>query len=217
MMHIAKSGFYDDVAGSLPPDASTVVLLEGVSDHQHLLKGKVDYSHLAQMLGFASQKESSFTTKAIEGLKETEENKASGKKPVNLEYQTADLDLADFNPNTVSFIQALGKLLDSSDLHDALQKYPTVKPALEHGSKNVIADILDKRNTHLLGEIQKSLETHTTVIVPWGARHMPDLQAKIKEWGFAETNHSQFQAVPFKNKLLVALVSLLDSLPDEAE
>ena len=213
MMHIAKSGFYDDVAGSLPPDASTVVLLEGVGDRNHLLKKKLDYGRIAQVFGFASQKESSFSKKAIVGLKETEEDKEKGVKPPKLEYQVADLDLSDFKPETVDFIRAAQTLMDSADMHEAMQKYPDLKPTLEKGSETVGADILDKRNAHLLGEIQTALETHTTIVVPWGARHMPDLEAKIKEWGFAETTHSSHQAVFFKNKALIALISLLDRLP----
>lgn len=215
MMHVARSGFYDDIVGSLPASASAMVLLEGVGDREHLMEGKLGYGNVAQMLGISAQEESAFTKKAREGLKETEANEANNEKPSKLEYQSGDIDISEFKPDTIRFIQTIGKLLQSSDLQETLRKYSQLHPELEQYSKGVYADILNKRNEHLLGEIQKALSTHTTIVVPWGAAHMPGIQSEIEKWGFKETKRRKYQAVHFKNSALVGLVWLLDRMPAE--
>jgi len=216
MMHIAKSGFYDDVATSLPASARAVVLLEGVTDRDSLLKGKFDYERLARLFGFTSQKESSFTKKAVEGLDETRTNKEAGRKSANIEYQIADVDLADFKPGTVRFMQVTGQMLSSTSWNEVFQIYSASRDELEKSSATALDDILNKRNKHLLGEIDKALEDHTTVVVPWGAAHMPVIQEEIEKRGFVETKRSKHLAIHFENKTLIALVSLLDRLPDDS-
>jgi len=217
MIHIAKSGFYDEVAKALPADTKAVVLLEGISDRQHLINGKFDYSHFAQLIGFASQKESSFTTEANKGVEETRSNQAEGRSLQKLEYRHADIDLEEFSPSTVRWMKAFGSLLECSSIPEALQKYSESKATLEHSSESVYADILDKRNEHLLGEIQKELATHTTIVVPWGAKHMPGLQSKIEEWGFKETQRVQREAIHFQNKKLIGFLALVDRLPSDSK
>ena len=214
MMHIAKSGFYDEVAKSLPTASRTMVLLEGVRDRDNRLKGTLDYKRMARLFGFTSQKDSSFTKKAREGLEETTENRAQGKTPKNLEYQIADVDLADFRPETIRFIQILGKLISSETMKEAVQTYSESKAELQANSIHVWDDILNKRNDHLIAEIGAGLKTHTTIIVPWGAAHMPEVQKQIEKWGFVETKRTRHLVVPFQNKMLVALISLLGRIPD---
>jgi|GEM_PF-1645942 len=217
MMHIAKSGFYDEVAKALPANASAVVLLEGVGDQEHLMRGKFGYSRMAKLFGFSAQEDSSFTKQAADGLKEARLNEDKQEPPKNLEYQKADIDLSELNPDTVNFIQAIGTLMHSANFQDALKEYSDLQPVLEKGSQTAFDDILNKRNEHLLGEIEKALETHTTIVVPWGAAHMPGIQDKIQKWGFVETKRSQHEAINFQNRALVDLVWLLDKMPGDVK
>ena len=113
-------------------------------------------------------------------------------------------------------MEIVGKMLSSATLNEALATYSASRDDLEKNSKNVYDDILNKRNEHLLGEINKALKTHTMVVVPWGAAHMPVIQQQIENWGFVETKHSQHLVVPFENKSLIVLVSLLDWLPGDS-
>lgn len=217
MIHIARPGFYDEVAKTLPTDSSGIVLLEGVTDHGGEMPGKLDYANIARLLGIASQKNSSFSKQADQGLEETRESEASGTKPKNLEYRSADLDLSDFTPETVEFISVVGRIFACRDLPSALKEYSQSAPTLEHDIPFVKPDILDKRNAHLLDEIKQALDAHTIIVVPWGAQHMPAIEKAIQEWGFVETSRARHTAVLFKNKALVTLITLLDRLPGEPE
>ncbi|MEI8235531.1 MAG: hypothetical protein WCH57_12735 [Verrucomicrobiota bacterium] len=217
MIHIAKSGFYDEVARALPSGSKAVVLLEGVSDRKGLLHGKLNYSNVARLFGFTSQQESAFAQKAVEGLaasRAAEEKKEPVPPP--LEYRWADVDTAEFHPGTVHWIQALDNLMQSASFREALQRYSSSRGSFEQGAQNVDADLLDNRNAHLLGEIRKALDAHTLVIVPWGARHMPAVQKEIEGWGFVETKRIQHQAVHFQNKALVGFLAWVDRMHGDA-
>ena len=203
MMHIAQSGFYDEVGKSLPADTSAVVLLEGVGDREKRMDGKFDYAGMARIVGISTQASSSFSQKAKESLLE----QAEGKKTGHLDYRIADVDLADFRPGTVRFIQALGKIMSSRTANEALLTYSAVQKELKQNQTYVLDDILNKRNQHLLGEIQAALKTHTVVVVPWGAAHMPTIQKQIEQWGFVETKRTPHWAVSFKNKMLIDVLS----------
>ena len=215
MIHIARADFYDEVAKTLPADSTAVVLLEGVTDHSGEMPGKLDYANVARLLGITSQRNSSFSKQADQGLEETRESEARGTKPKNLEYRSADVDLSDFTPETIEFMGVVGRIFASRDLPNALREYSQSASMLEHDMPYVKPDILDKRNAHLLDEIKQALEDHQTVIVPWGAQHMPGIQKAIQDLGFVETSRAQHTAVLFKNKALVNLITLLDQLPGE--
>ena len=53
MIHVGEAQFYAQVAESFPTNA--IVLLEGVTDEQHLLRQKLNYKRLASSLGLAEQ------------------------------------------------------------------------------------------------------------------------------------------------------------------
>ena len=193
MVHVAKGSFYDDLAASLKRSAPVLVLLEGVSDEKGILSGKLDYSRIAQLLGIASQSDSSFTEEARKGLEESGKAEA---KPQPVQYQRADVDISSFHPKTVAAIGEIGDVLSSKTFEEALQKLnnPNSVLADETAVTAVWTDILENRNTHLLAEMQESLKTHNTVVVPWGAAHMPGIQKEIEAWGFKETDRSMRRA-----------------------
>jgi hypothetical protein len=195
MVHVAKGSFYDDLAASLKRSAPVLVLLEGVSDEKGILSGKLDYSRIAQLLGISSQSESSFTEEAAKGLEEAENAKKDA-KPQPVQYQRADVDISSFHPKTVAAIGEIGDVLSSKTFEEALQKLnkPNSVLADEAAVDAVWNDILESRNTHLLAEMQEALKTHKTVVVPWGAAHMPGIQKEIEAWGFVETDRSMRRA-----------------------
>ena len=45
-----------------------------------------------------------------------------------------------------------------------------------------------KRNDLLLVELDKNLATYDTIIIPWGAMHMPDLETGLLAREFAQTS-----------------------------
>ncbi len=213
MIHVAKSGFYDEITKALPEKSDAVVLLEGVTDRQSLLAGRLDYAQIAGLVGIASQRESSFTRKAVDGMKQTGTAEAQGEEPPAVEYRSGDIDVAEFSPATVRWIQALQEILQSATVREAVDQFVQNKEVLAADTDTVYRDILDRRNEHLLGEIQKMLKDHRTVIVPWGAKHMPGLQKEIENWGFMETGRARREALHFQNKVLTRVISLMDMLP----
>jgi hypothetical protein len=50
--------------------------------------------------------------------------------------------------------------------------------------KQLWDDILTKRNQHLLKIIESRLTLSDTIVVPWGAAHMPGLAKQIEKMGF---------------------------------
>ena len=164
-------------------------------------------TRLATALGLGSQAESSFTEQAAKGL--------SGEG--ELEYRHADIDFDDLDPRTVRWLDALAGLLNSRDFREVVQRYEAAQPTLESNMEIVMADILHKRNRHLLEAMRSALEDHPVIIVPWGAMHMPELQREILQWGFEETSRTRRQAIHFENKALIRLVALMDRLPAAPE
>ena len=99
-------------------------------------------------------------------------------------------------------------------MHGAFQTFSESKAELQKNSTHVFDDIIDRRNDHLIREIEAVLKTHSTVVVPWGANHMPEIQKQIEKWGFVETKRTRHLVVPFKNTVLIALFSLIGRIPE---
>jgi hypothetical protein len=65
-------------------------------------------------------------------------------------------------------------------------------------------DILEKRNQHLWGEIQKRLSQTDHIVVPWGAAHMPEIAAEIQQAGFKLDDTQRYVVIRFgtgRNKI----------------
>jgi hypothetical protein len=63
-------------------------------------------------------------------------------------------------------------------------------------------DILYKRNAVVIDALQRSLSRYDTIIVPWGAMHMPAIEAAILDLGFAQGEKQErllfaFSSIPF--------------------
>lgn len=192
MVHIGNKRFYDQIDASLPKNGEAVVLLEGVTDEQMLLKRHFSYTHLARMFGLESQESSLLQGKAREAVAR---RPASG----SVEYRDADVDVSTFHPETIQFIQRLGALLanpTAASLALALcdPDSPLGKPAAQ---KTVLDDILSSRNRHLLSEIDAALLAHDTVVVPWGAMHLSWIEAELKMQGFHQTSSLDRPAIRF--------------------
>jgi hypothetical protein len=45
-------------------------------------------------------------------------------------------------------------------------------------------ELIDKRNAHVLAIFDEKAGDYTTIVIPWGALHMPGLEAGLKERGY---------------------------------
>jgi len=175
MVHIAETNFYQTVAASFPKENS-IVLREGVSDRDKLLKTRLGYGRLAEALGLSEQRDHFSLGDRGGG--------APGKPPSKL----ADGDLRDFSSDTIEILELIAKV------HQGGLDAPTWMRLNQMGSRpemldRLVEDLLRKRNRILLAHLEEELGRYKTIIVPWGVAHMPELEDEIQKRGFhlAET------------------------------
>jgi hypothetical protein len=180
MMHIGDPAAYRALTRTFARE-STIVLAEGVSDREGRLASALQYGHAAQALGLAPQEDLSAY------LVDAEDPEAEPPEwPV---LRRADVDTSSFSPETMAMIRWAGEVWKAEDLASALRVI--LRGAREQGPEQrmaFFADVVDRRNEHLVGEIERALDEYERVIVPWGALHLPSVERTVLSWGFAETS-----------------------------
>jgi hypothetical protein len=203
MMHIGKEDYYEDLAKSIPTEG-TIILAEGVTDQDRLLESQFNYSKLAGLIGLTSQDKMRLNGNAVElnGLGVAGQVIREPGKP---DIANADIDLNRFEPKTVEFLNALGRsLFGDKPLAEGLVDYNLwiEENMTEEGIAGVMADILDKRNDAVIEGMIQTLKRYDTIVIPWGAMHMPAIEAAVLEHGFApgktqERLSLDFRTIPY--------------------
>jgi hypothetical protein len=214
MIHIGEHDFYQSLIDSIGTDR-TVILAEGVTDQDNLLTNHFGYGEMAQTLGLTSQSEMEFPGRLIDA---TDLEKLG---PADFEFLEthiiqADSDLNRFSPLTIDFINMLGKSLFNNDsLPQGLQAYDGwAKENITTESTQVIFnDLLDGRNEVVLSWLDRTLPIYDTIIIPWGAMHMPGLERAILERGFKQTSSREYLSVDFAN---LPIDQLLEKLSESS-
>ncbi len=206
MMHVADADFYQKIQWGVA-GVKTLVLLEGVSDENHLLAGGLGMDKLAKYFGLNSQMERGEYRTTIDKMTAKEdagEVAADGLVEMDKEVDVrrADVDVKTFRPQTISYLKAVAMLYQSTqtgklesflkvmeDKKDVLQNDRVVRGAME--------DILTNRNTHLIQQIEKGMETHNRIVVPWGAMHLAGIEEYLRSKGFTEVNREEKPAILF--------------------
>lgn len=174
MMHIGDTGSYGELFSSFA-EPGTLILQEGVSDREALLERQLSYGPLAERLGLESQA-------GIESYFEEawEQGDPDQRWP---HIRSADLDVADFGASTRAFLESAAALwgaatpADAFDIYLGLWRQPIDLDLL-------LDDIIVRRNREVLGALDEELESYPTIIVPWGALHLPGIEAGLEERGF---------------------------------
>jgi hypothetical protein len=174
MAHIADAGFYQKVAQSFP--SNSIILMEGVTDRQHLITTGTSYKRMARALHMAEQHEEF--------------------KPTRGEMVRADMDVDQFSTNTVDFIN-LVMLVHSKGITPATGRKVLQFSPTPDFQKQVFGDLLRKRNRHLWEEIQARLPQTDNIIVPWGVAHMPEIAAEIQKAGFRLNESQDYSVIKF--------------------
>ena len=158
MAHIGEASFYHMLAQSFPTNA--LVLMEGVTDNSNLLTNEITYQRAATSLGLAEQ--------------EKEFN------PIQVEMVMADIDVEQFHTNTIGLLN-LAMLIHTRGVNaETLVTLLRFSPP-PHFEKQLVEDLLQKRNRHLLAELQARLPESDTLIIPWGAAHMPGIAEGLQQ------------------------------------
>lgn len=202
MMHVGKEEYYKDLAAAIPTTA-TVILTEGVTDQDHLLEHDFNYGKLARVIGVNSQDQMQIDGNRVDLDDPARVAAGAGDKP---DIAWADIDLNRFDPQTVEFLNVIGRTLFSGrPLTEALTEYSdwAAENMPPQRVATVMADILDKRNQAVIASLAKALQRYETIIIPWGALHMPAIEAAVLEQGFApgaqkERMSLDFRAIPYQ-------------------
>jgi len=174
MAHIGESDFYREIAQSFP--TNSIVLMEGVTDNQHLLTNQLSYKRVAASLGLAEQQKEF--------------------KPSPVQLVRADVDVEEFTTNTIDFLN-LVTLLYTKDLNpEIVLKLMQYSPS-PHFEEQLFDDLLRKRNRRVQEEIQNRLPQSQALIVPWGAAHMPEIARGIQKSGFRLDETREYVAIRF--------------------
>lgn len=172
MSHIGEAKFYHDLAASFPDDA--VILMEGVTDNAEVVHKPINYSRTAASLGAVEQAEA-FRPRG--------------------EIVPADVDMSSFSPTTLDMLNTALRLHAEGVTAETLPFL--LKPTPPDFERQLMDDLLTKRNRHLLGVLEKRLPTARQIIVPWGAAHMPEIAREIQKLGFRQVEEREFVAIRF--------------------
>lgn len=177
MMHIGEGDAYRalfrdlDDAGPL-----SIVLMEGVSDDEGLLEQELSYRALAEFLGVDEQR-------SIEEYVSPEASDGEA-PPAGATFVQADLDLEDFDPATVEWLEEVGRLYSGEAgwaqlfaIYRDLRRNPGKSATIAH-------DIIERRNRNLVAWIRASRINYREIVVPWGALHLPGIESEIVAMGF---------------------------------
>ena len=172
MSHVGEPKFYHDLAASFP--ANSVILMEGVSDRSKVVKTHLDYSRAAASVG---------------GVQQVEAFKPQG------ELVPADVDMSSFSPATLEVLKTAmlvhAKGVTAETLPLLMKPSPPGLEAL------LMEDLLTKRNRHLLDVLEARLPKSDSIIVPWGAAHMPEIAREIQKLGFRVVETQDYVAIRF--------------------
>jgi hypothetical protein len=69
----------------------------------------------------------------------------------------------------------------------------------------LLDDILHRRNGVLIGHLRRSLARYDTVVVPWGAMHMPEIEREVLKQGFRLDKEQDRISIDLRRKLREAL------------
>lgn|GEM_PF-5020316 len=166
MAHIGKSEFYRTILKDFnTPD--TVMIYEGVSDRKKLLKHKPAYKQIAMNLGLSDQG--------------TEFRFQENQK---MATEHGDLDVSVFQPSTVKALNDLFEMMA-----DEKKKLTSLKSDDERQFVDMLRDILDKRNEHLIGVLDQVIQkkVRPRILIPWGALHMIALEDALLKRDFQLT------------------------------
>ncbi len=197
MAHIGEGDAYLDLFESFA-GSSTLLLEEGVTDEEGRIGEGLFYEVLAGRIGLDVQP--SFAAL----LDELPSNDAGVPMPT---IRNADVDTSVFSDETIALVAAAARLYQSDRLAPALRDFQdTLNELGPEAIQTAFRELIERRNAHLLTEIRAGLDEYPHIIVPWGALHLPGIEAAIRDWGFEQTASRPHRIGAYQT-ILAALLS----------
>jgi len=194
MMHIGEPDAYRDIFESFVRE-STVVLAEGISDDRGVMAKPLSYDGIARALGLEQQQYITSYLPSERG------DHAAAQWPV---VRNADLDASDFSPDTIAALERIRAVWASSTPLVAFAELVLDAEQEPELWASLVEDVLDRRNEHLVAQIDESLGEYERIVVPWGALHLPVIEAAVFDRGFEETSRVRHRLISWAT-LLAAL------------
>ncbi len=196
MIHMGRESYYTELADSFNT-AFTLLLAEGVSDEQGVLKGKFSYGKLAGVLGLDSQEKLKFPGRLIEAESLDWPLSAEAGIP---DILRADIDLQEFDSRTIEVLNAISTyLLNSSSLSSGYLEFSqwAEQNLTPETNRVMMDDLVQKRNQAVLSYLPKGLQKYHTILIPWGALHMPGIEAAVQGRGFTLSESHERLSIDF--------------------
>lgn len=195
MIHLARAQYYNQLQTAIP-DGRTLILLEGVTDRQNLLKERFNYNNLAAYFGLTPQQQH-FQGHLINRLAPDKPFPAGQLKP---DLLPADIDLHAFAPETIEVLNALAKYVLNAE--SPLQGYLHFNQWVqEHATidmnRTVMADLINKRNRNLLSYLPRAMKKYDNLVIPWGALHLKGIEEELIARGFTRRNSRERLSIDF--------------------
>lgn len=208
MIHIGEGDYFKSLTDSLS-DSDSILLAEGVSDEKHLIQNGFSTKGFAKLYGLSSQEDMSLNGDLISPaqLVSSDFPQTGG----GLNIVRADVDVKSFSQDTIDFLNMAGEYIFREDSFAAgINEYndwiqTNTSPALV---ANITSDIIDKRNKKVISLITPALEKYQTVIVPWGAMHMPAIETAVRDKGFSMVKTTERQSIVFSFSRFKKLILL---------
>jgi hypothetical protein len=188
MIHMGEEHYYEELAKLAPP-GRTIILAEGVTDNKNLLPNRLDYGNVADYLGLTLQQEKmQFQGKVIDAkeLEQPRTDATAGQKgPIHI--LRADVDVSSFRPQTISFLDDVGREMKrNSSLTQGLVSSGSwsSKYANAEVQQIIMQDILERRNEEVIRNLRKAIGRYDAIVIPWGALHMPQIEAEVVSQGY---------------------------------
>jgi hypothetical protein len=175
MAHYGEDDFYRTLFDGLPP--KSLVLAEGLTDREKRLRGFPSAAGIANMLGLTQQPGMG----SIRDRKDQAPSTGARVGPANPpDIVRADVDAAEFSDDTLGLLQDLAELY-AGNVAEGIRKVV----ARTRADPGVFTrELIDKRNAHVLAIFDEKAGDYTTIVIPWGALHMPGLEAGLEQRGY---------------------------------
>ena len=217
MIHIGEKQYYDDLVGQFP-SGRTIVLAEGVSDSRNVLPNKLDYGKVADYLGLTLQQEKMhFKGRMIDASElEKPRAKSGADGAAQVDVLRADVDVSSFQPQTIRFLDELGKhMRQSTSVSEGLLTAEawSRKFLTPENQQVIMDDILYRRNNEVVRHLRKAVPRYDTIVIPWGALHMPAIEAEVLKQGFELQQARERMSIDFAKVLRARSTAKLRTTP----
>ena len=114
------------------------------------------------------------------------------------------MDVSVFRPPTIILLENIGKhLKESSTARSFLSLNAWAGNTITPQMYDIIMDdILHRRNRKVIGYLGKALDRYDTVLIPWGALHMKEIEQEVLKRGFKLQEERERVSVDFRKMLL---------------